>query len=87
MVPRTEGYAYAVGVWDLSTVSTAIFCRAVPNPDVTIRHFLTLAVGDAPRRRAAAREQAEAKSARRRYAGRASGGQYERPGVRGKRVN
>jgi hypothetical protein len=39
MVARTGGYAYDVGVWDLSVVQGPIFCRAVPNPNVTIRNF------------------------------------------------
>ena len=30
MVPRTGGYAYDDGVWDLSIIQGAIFCRAVP---------------------------------------------------------
>ena len=47
MVPRTGGYAYDVGVWGLSIVQGPIFCRAVPNPNVTIRNILH-------RRRAAA---------------------------------
>jgi hypothetical protein len=38
MVPRTEGYAYDVGVWDLSIVEGP-FCHPVPIPNVTIRHF------------------------------------------------
>jgi hypothetical protein len=38
MVPRTGGYAYDVGVWDLYH-ARAIFCRAVPNLRVAIRNF------------------------------------------------
>jgi hypothetical protein len=34
VVPRTVGYAYDVGVWDLSIVQRAILCRAVPNPSL-----------------------------------------------------
>jgi hypothetical protein len=31
MVPRTGGFAYDVGVWDLCNHSRTILCRAVPN--------------------------------------------------------
>jgi hypothetical protein len=43
MVPRAGGYAYDVGVWDLSIVSRAIFCRAVPNPKRYDSPFATFA--------------------------------------------
>jgi hypothetical protein len=32
MVPRTGGYTYAVGVWDLSIVQGPFSFSAVPNP-------------------------------------------------------
>jgi hypothetical protein len=38
MVHRTEGNAYDVGVWDLSTIR-AIICHAVSYLRVTIRNF------------------------------------------------
>ena len=43
MEPRTGDYAYAVGVWDLSIVRT-ILCRAVRNPNVSIRNFCFAAI-------------------------------------------
>jgi hypothetical protein len=39
MVPRTESYAYAVGVWDLSIVQGPFSVAPVPNPSVTIRQL------------------------------------------------
>jgi hypothetical protein len=47
MVPRTAGYAHDVGVWDRFVHrSRSSFCRAVPNPSVTMRN-VRVAVGGA----------------------------------------
>jgi hypothetical protein len=42
MVARVGGYAYDVGVWDLSIVQGPFFCRAVPN--LTISRLFASAI-------------------------------------------
>jgi hypothetical protein len=42
-VLRTEGHAYDVGVWDCPSFKD-YSCRAVPNPNVTIRFCIAVCV-------------------------------------------
>jgi hypothetical protein len=41
IIARTHMYTYAASVWDLSVVQNTISCRPVPNPNTSIRNFVT----------------------------------------------